>query len=766
MSNHYSAERLRGMPAIDLRADVLHLAATQQYTLCCVLSRFSLRLESKSKSHMGPHKESDAVEEIDAQLPHHDRIREKRDVRAVVRPLAEHDAAYVDVRIGAGVTFDVILHSDDGGASFVHIQRCLHDFMQLEHDLHHECSGNKSDLETLPRVVETIRTYMVMKKQQEQQCRDANTSLLYPAHLVEPRFAWQLETYLSSLITHGSANVRDSQALQRFLHGDIADRVTLCSDVGKERHRERYACLVETLLAKDYEREHDVGDERIASGCSVEHTAPIQYVDEDDEVSMYLVLWKFASRGDRVVFAARFAQEHEPLRSAGEVCAAADPYSAVDPYQSTADAWGESISSPRDGNEDDDDAVLSVQDGPLSQFMVQYRTQYAFSAKDTTPQEFVYGHFVATSPGTLSLEWSNEDSSSILSKPLAFHVHIVPLAQAGDAGEELVEVFDRKRGGQEDGDDDESWLQRLLKGSTIKSLEDVVLGSSDDEQASMAVVEDGMRRHQTSFTNELETQMQRLREEKHFHEQRAAELEERVSHLEEALRETKKELKKAQDDIEISGEIYKASLETIAQLEMHKPAASSSTQEEKVDSVTTEADGCPRGLNGAFDAKEYQRVVDLCTTFQEQCLWRSIEVAESEKRNLSLDAKLTQVTRENAELVAQLEARNALVIDLRTQNQTLKAHKTLLVQEVKKLRPFSQINVAALVQDAQEARMMQRSLQAQLNAVSMRANQASPSPAPAALEDEEESEPGFVVIESRDRSNDDDEDDGTATKKA
>uniref|UniRef100_K3WT96 PX domain-containing protein n=1 Tax=Globisporangium ultimum (strain ATCC 200006 / CBS 805.95 / DAOM BR144) TaxID=431595 RepID=K3WT96_GLOUD len=697
------------------------------------------------------------------------RIGECGNVRVVVRPLADDDVAYVDVRIGASVMFDVILHFGDGDeddARFVHIQRCLHDFVQLEHNLHREHGGNKSDLETLPTVVEGIRAYVAQKKKQreQQQCSEVNKSLLYPAHLVEPRFAWQLETYLASLITHKSANVRVSQALQRFLHGDIADRVTLGGDVAQERHRERYAHLVETLLATDDARANDVGDERVASGCSVEHTVPVQCVDagDGDEASTYLVLWKFASRGDRVMFAARFVQENASLCSVDEADAA-DPYSAVDPYQSTIDAWGESISSRRDSNEDDDDeVVLSIQDGPLSQFMVQYRTQYAFSGDEAaTPQEFVYGHFVATSPGALSLEWSNEDSSSVLSKPLAFHVHVVPLAQAGNTGKELIEVFDRKRGaqGQDGGEDESSWVPRLIVRSTMKSLDDVVFASSDDKQMSMPVIENSMHHHQSSFTNETETQMQRLREEKHFHEQRAAELEERVSHLEEALHEAKKELKKAQDDIEISGEIYKASLETIAQLEMHKPVASLSTQEEKAESVVmTDVGDCPRGLNGAFDAKEYQRVVDLCTTFQEQCLWRSIEVAESEKRNLSLDAKLTQVTRENAELVAQVEARNALVIDLRTQNQTLKAHKSLLVQEVKKLQPFSQINVAALVQDAQEARMMQRSLQAQLNAASMRIDPASLSPVPAETtlkDEEEESEPGFVVIESKDHSNDD-----------
>ncbi|OWY96753.1 hypothetical protein PHMEG_00032900 [Phytophthora megakarya] len=68
--------------------------------------------------------------------------------------------------------------------------------------------------------------------------------------------------------------------------------------------------------------------------------------------------------------------------------------------------------------------------------------------------------------------------------------------------------------------------------------------------------------------------------------------------------------------------------------------------------------------------------------------------------------------------------------ELEKQNRTLRTHKKLLVQEVKRLQPYSQVNLAALVQEAQEARMVQRSLQAQLdshNAESSESSETNPT---------------------------------------
>lgn len=146
--------------------------------------------------------------------------------------------------------------------------------------------------------------------------------------------------------------------------------------------------------------------------------------------------------------------------------------------------------------------------------------------------------------------------------------------------------------------------------------------------------------------------------------------------------------------------------------------------------------------------KEHQRVVNLCTTFQEQCLWRSIELGESEKRNMVLEAKLQDSKQEKAELQAQTTSLEEMVAALQAEVKKLKTHKSILVQEVKKLQPYSQINLTALVQEAQEARMMQRSLQAQLD--SRDAVESANSTTSAAEEDGAGG--GFVVVESDEHS--------------
>lgn len=209
--------------------------------------------------------------------------------------------------------------------------------------------------------------------------------------------------------------------------------------------------------------------------------------------------------------------------------------------------------------------------------------------------------------------------------------------------------------------------------------------------------------------------------------------------------------------MEISGEIYKASLETIAQLESvaQRKAGQQQAREASAGSIpaTTAAAAARDSLKSTFvDAKEHQRVVDLCTTFQEQCLWRSIEVAESEKRSLALEGQLAETAQANAALLDQLAAQNATVSKLRAENHKLKAHKSILVQEVKKLQPYSQVNLAALVQDAQEARMMQRSLQAQLDSrnTTTMTNAAIPGRPSAPAAADEDGAAGFVVIESKD----------------
>ncbi|KAG9416304.1 hypothetical protein AC1031_000699 [Aphanomyces cochlioides] len=111
---------------------------------------------------------------------------------------------------------------------------------------------------------------------------------------------------------------------------------------------------------------------------------------------------------------------------------------------------------------------------------------------------------------------------------------------------------------------------------------------------------------------------------------------------------------------------------------------------------------------------EHERVVELCAKFQEEVLLKEIEVAKSDKRLHIMAAQLDntkelheQVVKENADLRAQMEA-------MTTQNQTLLKHKKLLVLEVKALQKYSHVNIAGLEQEAQEARMMQKSIAAQL----------------------------------------------------
>lgn len=239
---------------------------------------------------------------------------------------------------------------------------------------------------------------------------------------------------------------------------------------------------------------------------------------------------------------------------------------------------------------------------------------------------------------------------------------------------------------------------------------------------------------------------------------------------------TKSELKNAQDELEISGEIYKASLETITQLEVDSKRKSGSRGEvdpqaapvtlPSLADLTSSVSGTGDSTkDSAVSAKEHQRVVNLCTTFQEQCLWRSIELTESEKRSLALEGQLRQALDAHAGCQEHLESCEASILALEAEVKKLKAHKSILVQEVKKLQPFSQVNLSALVQEAQEARMMQRSLQAQLDAsqaavrsmgssstttiVTNGPTVGSPTQS-GGVSDEDGAGGGFVVIESED----------------
>lgn len=185
-----------------------------------------------------------------------------------------------------------------------------------------------------------------------------------------------------------------------------------------------------------------------------------------------------------------------------------------------------------------------------------------------------------------------------------------------------------------------------------------------------------------------------------------------------SLADSKQELRVARDQAEIANEIYKASLEMITQLE-HEAVVNKRDQEAdnaiRHERKTEQVPASPSDSATSVDPSEHERVKALCASFQEQCLWRSVESAECEKRNLLLDVKLAAALEENDTTTEQLQSTTLELDALRVETQKLKAHRAVLVQEVKRLQPFSQVNLAALIQEAQEARMMQRSLQAQLD---------------------------------------------------
>lgn len=180
---------------------------------------------------------------------------------------------------------------------------------------------------------------------------------------------------------------------------------------------------------------------------------------------------------------------------------------------------------------------------------------------------------------------------------------------------------------------------------------------------------------------------------------------------------TKQELREARDQTEIANEIYKASLETITRLE-HEAVVNKRTQSQPevgVQATTKGGSETSASTEHGVDESEHERVKSLCASFQEQCLWRSIETAESEKWNLQLEARLNEALNEKQTMSEQFEATKRELLAMKEQTRKLKAHRTVLAQEVKRLQPYSQVNLTALVQEAQEARMMQRSLQAQLD---------------------------------------------------
>ncbi|RLN93059.1 hypothetical protein BBJ28_00004506 [Nothophytophthora sp. Chile5] len=528
------------------------------------------------------------------------------------------------------VTADVLLH---WSGRFRHLERSLLDFEHLERHLQLE---NNTTAAPLPMISSAILKYCASSGDAE------GSSAVWALQSWEQsgvRLAFALESYLTQLVNYPEL-LASSLALKSFLHGHaLTSHIT----IGK-----MYQAAIEECLATGGESK-GCEQEWVAAGCSFEHQVDVQLPSHNGvEDAKAVVTWKFTSQGPQVVFSASFTNiSADPDVQLGRE---ADPYTIG--------------SSPTDST-----GVLDTQ-----QEVAHYRTSCAFPAALEEEDSFVYGHFVASSVGTITLKWENTDTSSVLSKPLLFQVQVLPLVKSGL----LVEVVNSLRSV-----DTSQWLYDHVNASELTALEDVPgwvsdnergdsedsYGNDEDDCAGTALV-DASGSHGPDNT---------------------------AFQLEDDLIATKKELKSALDQVQISEEIYKANLETITQLECSSSASASSS---KAADVSTDMDGNQQ--------EELERIQRLCARFQEQCLWRSVEGLELEAKLAAAQLEAASWREKHATQASQLEV-------LEVQNRKLRAHKAVLVQEVKRLQPYSQVNLAALVQEAQEARMMQRSLQARLD---------------------------------------------------
>ncbi|KAL3661097.1 hypothetical protein V7S43_013706 [Phytophthora oleae] len=380
-----------------------------------------------------------------------------------------------------------------------------------------------------------------------------------------------------------------------------------------------------------------------------------------------LVLWKFSSQGSGLVFSADFS-----------TCSSEGEEDDIDPY---------SVSS-NDVAESKEDEMETV----------HYRTNCDFKA-DGEDGAFLYGHIVAEKPGVVMLQWENMDMSSVVSKSLHFQAKVVPLT----AAKNVLEIAKRLKDVAAP-----EWLFDYISASNITSVEDLPGWDIDESEDTFGAVYDDNADEGAQKDPQIETAVL---------EERTHELEAQVMRLEKSLTATKKELKSALDRVQIAEEIYKANLETITQLECG-PAPRVSKVTSKAEDATASA--ATPGTQAEGPSSELERVQKLCADFQEQCLWRSVENMELETQLAATQVEASSWREKHVEQAAQL-------VELEKQNCTLRTHKKMLVQEVKRLQPYSQVNLAALVQEAQEARMVQRSLQAKLDSHEQLNNETEPA---------------------------------------
>ncbi|KAI9919877.1 hypothetical protein PsorP6_015959 [Peronosclerospora sorghi] len=413
-----------------------------------------------------------------------------------------------------------------------------------------------------------------------------------------------------------------------------------------------YRDAVEAAL-RDHEEDSALVEETVGAGCVVEHAVTINESAADP-----LVLWKFASRGMGLAFCAHFSSRELEEKDTTKL----DPYS-LHTHESVR-------------NETDESDVI------------YYKTSCTFA----TSTDFMYGHYVPNTSGVVTLEWENGDMSSVVSKRLQFQVTVVPSSRA----KQVLDVVDALQAVES-----AEWLHHHILASTSTCVDDLV-GWKTDEWVG----------HEASTYDEYETRMldanaqspsARLAE-------RNQELEAQVTHLEKRLAATQKELQSALDRVAIADEICKANLETITQLECTPKASKVARERNEVpvsSTATVHGTSVPKERHDTLSTA-LKRMQKLCAGFQEQCLWRSVE-------NMELEAQVAASKMETCVWRDRHVKQTAQVEALTKQNQTLRLHKKMLVQEVKRLQPYSHINVAALVQEAQEARMVQRSLQAKLD---------------------------------------------------
>lgn len=450
-------------------------------------------------------------------------------VSAFVRPL--RTTRYMDPQLRASELFDVILTAGTASPAtpFLYVERSPRDFAQLQRELERELEDSGSNIHglTTPLVITpVIEAYLASQGDDEstevavaseQFCR--NTAVEF-----EERFAWQLDHFLTALANHADARVRNSRALKKFIRGG-SEPLSL----------EERVAIDKWFVGSGDQSAAAVVNERIPSGCSVEHSARVQVGDgggSPQQHAQSLMLWRFALQGKNVLFSARFTEQDQAKDGKDDDTADGyDPYAASDPYNVSADDAG-------DANGGEDDEAI----------MAHYPTYYSFPASDegdNTSLQYEYGYFLATASGDLVLEWKNADSRSILSKPLTFQVRVLPLIEATNeldsASSEVVKKLVRKLSGVEGRDnlagdeEDAFWLQQLIMTSTVTSLEQF-FGQSDNDYDDAAFADltldtphdsvggggnDDERRRQTEM-------LKRVQEEKHFHEQRAREFEERT----------------------------------------------------------------------------------------------------------------------------------------------------------------------------------------------------------------------------------------------